>query len=47
MECVTCVCIWLGAVSVGGKWVGLLGLGFTNLEEQGGNGICVCLVAVV
>ena len=30
MECVTCVCVWLGAGGVGGGWVRGLGLGFTN-----------------
>ena len=32
MECVTCVCVWLGAVWVerGGEWMRELGLGFTN-----------------
>ena len=28
MECVTCVCVWVGGV--GGEWVTGLGLGFTN-----------------
>ena len=32
MECVTCVCVWLGAVWVErGDWMRALGLGFTNL----------------
>ena len=31
MECVTCVCVWLGAAGVGGEWVTGLGLGFTRL----------------
>ena len=32
MECVTCVCVWLGAVwgVRGGEWMRELGLGFTN-----------------
>ena len=32
MECVTCVCVWLGAVwmEMGGEWMRELGLGFTN-----------------
>ena len=31
MECVTCVCVWLGAVWVErGEWMRELGLGFTN-----------------
>ena len=43
MECVTCVCVWLGAGIVGGEWVTGLGLGFTN---SGGTwrkcDMCVC-----
>ena len=37
-ECVTCVCVWLGAVWLerGGEWMRELGLGFTNpLGKQG------------
>ena len=31
MECVTCVCVWLGAVWVErGEWMRELGLGFTK-----------------
>ena len=30
MECVTCVCVWLGVGGVVGEWVTGLGLGFTN-----------------
>ena len=32
MECVTCVCVWLGAVLevLGAEWVRELGFGFTN-----------------
>ena len=32
MECVTCVCVWLGGGvgGEGGEWVRELGLGFTN-----------------
>ena len=30
MECVTCVCVWLGAEGVGGEWMTGLGLGFTS-----------------
>ena len=32
MECVTCVCVWLGVVWVErrGEWIRGLGLGFTN-----------------
>ena len=38
MECVTCVCVWLGAVWVerGGEWMRELGLGFTNPLGTGG-----------
>ena len=39
MECVTCVCVWLGAVWVerggGGEWMRELGLGFTNYVGTG------------
>ena len=31
MECVTCVCVWLGRCRWrGGEWMKELGLGFTN-----------------
>ena len=30
MECVTCVCVWLGAGGAGREWVRGLGFGFTN-----------------
>ena len=37
MECVTCVCVWLGAVWVErGEWMRELGLGFTNPLGTGG-----------
>ena len=38
MECVTCVCVWLGAVWVeeGGELMRELGLGFTNTLRTGG-----------
>ena len=38
MECVTCVCVWLGAMWVerGGEWMRELGLGFTNPVGTGG-----------
>ena len=39
MECVTCICDWLGAVWVewgGGEWMRELGLGFTNPVGTGG-----------
>ena len=39
MECVTCVCVWLGAVGCGGEgggWMRELGLGFTNPVGTGG-----------
>ena len=50
MECVTCVCVWLGAVWVveGGEWMRKLGLGFTNPLGTGGVlDMCLVLVAVV
>ena len=38
MECVICVCVWLGAVWVerGGEWMRGLCLGFTNPVGTGG-----------
>ena len=45
MECVTCVCVWLGAVWVerGGEWMRELGLGFTNPLGTGGVlDMCLC-----
>ena len=49
MECVTCVCVWLGAVWVegGGELMRELGLGFTNTLRTGGSVGHVFLVAVV
>ena len=45
MECVTCVCVWLGAVLVErrGEWMRELCLGFTNPVETGGVlDMCLC-----
>ena len=45
MECVTCVCVWLGAVWVkmGGEWTRGVGLGFSNPVETGGVlDVCLC-----
>ena len=45
MECVTCVCVWLGAVcgGEGGEWMRELGLGFTNPLGTGGVlDMCLC-----
>ena len=45
MECVTCVCVWLGAVWVerGGEWMRELGLGLTNPVGTGGVlDMCLC-----
>ena len=44
MECVTCVCVWLGAVWVErGKWMRESGLGFTNPVGTGGVlDMCLC-----
>ena len=45
MECVTCVCVWLGAVWVkrGAEWMRELGLGFTNFVGTGGVlDMCLC-----
>ena len=45
MECVTCVCVWLGAgwVDRGGEWMRKLGLGFTNYVGTGGVlDMCLC-----
>ena len=44
MECVTCVCVWLGAVWVEwGEWMRELGLGFTNPVGTGGMlDMCLC-----
>ena len=40
VECVTCVCVWLGAV-----WIRELGLGFTNPVGIGGVlDMCLCIV---
>ena len=37
MECVTCVCVWLGHCGWrGGEWMSELGLGFTNPVGTGG-----------
>ena len=42
MECVTCVCVWLGAGGDGGEWVTGLGLGFTNSRGTWGKwDVCV------
>ena len=46
MECVTCVCVWLGAVWVerGGELMRELGLGFTNpVGAVGWYYVCVSL----
>ena len=41
MECVTCVCVWLGRGGI--CWVRGLGLGFTNLGGTEGNlDMCLC-----
>ena len=44
MECVTCVCVLLGAVwGKGGEWMRELGLGFTNHVGTGGVlDMCLC-----
>ena len=45
MECVKCVCVWIGAGVGGvvGEWVRGLGLGFTNHGGTGGKwGMCLC-----
>ena len=45
MECVTCVCVWLGAVwgGEGGEWMRELGLCFTNPLGTGGVlDMCLC-----
>ena len=44
MECVTCVCVWLGAVWVeGGESMRELGLGFSNPVGTGGVlNACLC-----
>ena len=44
MECVTCVCVWLGVVWVErGEWMRELGLGFTNPVGTGGVlDMCLC-----
>ena len=44
MECVTCVCAWLGAGGkCGGEWVTGLGLGFTNSGGTlGKRDMCLC-----
>ena len=44
MECVTCVCVWVGERwEVLGEWVRGLGLGCTNPGGTGGKwDICVC-----
>ena len=46
MECVKCVCVWLGERDrrCGGEWVRGLGLGITNLVGTGGvwdTGLCL------
>ena len=45
MECVTCVCVWLGWCGWrGGEWMRELGLGFTNPVGAGGVlDMCLCL----
>ena len=43
MECVTWVCVWLGAGGVGGEWVTGLGLGFNNSGGTWGKwDMCLC-----
>ena len=44
MECVTCVCVWLGRCGWrGGEWMRELGLGFTNPVGAGGVlDMCLC-----
>ena len=44
MECVTCVCVWLGRCGRrGGEWMRELGLGFTNPVGTGGVlDMCLC-----
>ena len=43
MDCVTCVCVWLGAGSVGVELVTGLGLGCTNSGGTSGNwDMCLC-----
>ena len=43
MECVTCVCVWLGVGGVGGELVTGLGLGFTNSGGTWGKwDMCLC-----
>ena len=45
MECVTCVCVWLGAGFLGVEWVTGLGLGFTNSGGTWGKGdMCLCFL---
>ena len=36
MECVICVCVWLGVGGEGGEWMRVLGLSFTNTVGTGG-----------
>ena len=45
MECVTCVCVWLGGAmgGEGGEWMRELVLGFTNPVGTGGVlDMCLC-----
>ena len=43
MECMTCVCAWLGGGGVGAEWVTGLGLGFTNSGGTLGKwDMCLC-----
>ena len=45
MECVTCVCVWLGAAWTerGGEWLRGLGMGFNNPVGTGVVlGVCLC-----
>ena len=49
MECVTCVCVWLGRCGWrGGEWMRQLGLGFTNPLGigQGSGAVGWCYVCV-
>ena len=47
MECLRCVCIWLGPACEerggGGEWMRGLGLGFTNpVQTRGVLEVCLC-----